>query len=122
MKITKTNEVAHPHRNCFALEIEFMHGDADSYSKETICEFNAEKLILAVQFFNQCNSKFKHGMRGSDGFWDVEGYDAFGDYIHCNSEYTAGHASIENIKVFYYDGIGTKYVCIVTDILKETDK
>lgn len=115
MKIAATGVVSHPYRSMFELEITFMHGDADGYSKKYLREFDARKLIPAVEFFRRCEKRFPHGMGGDDGFFDVEGFEKYQDLIPMDSPYVDGHADIEDIKVFYYDGNGTRLKAEIID-------
>lgn len=109
MKIVATKIPAVPYTDCFELEIIFMHGDADRYSTNSFRTFHSHKLVPAIEFFRLCVQKFPYGKGGNDGFWDVDGYSDYGDeIIPMDNPYCDGHASIEEINVYYYNSVGLK--------------
>lgn len=103
--------------NSFILEVTFMHGDADSYSTEEVdIGINAQTAIPYIEFFERCRALYaRTGMGGSDGFWEVEGYQDFSYFIPTDITSEEGHADIESIKLYWYDSFGGKheyeYIC-----------
>ena len=106
-KISKTDVSI---KNTFVLVIEFMHGDADGYSTEEYHYSTPLQAVGCIEFYERCIEKYPHGMGGNDGYWDVKGYKEFGDeVIPMGSAYAEGHANVQNIKMFYYNGVGAKF-------------
>ncbi len=97
-------------KSTFVVEVEFMHGDADNYStKEYPAGIDINSVIPIVEFFERCKAYSSKGMRGSDGYWSVEGYEE-GFEIPRDSPYVDGHANVEDITVLWYNSFGTPFV------------
>ena len=106
-------------RDIFELDVSYMHGDADYDEEETYQYENTEegrkKLVEHCTFLAKCVTKFPHGMGGDDGYWDVEGYDEYGDdYIPRDNEHCVGHASVESFGVVYIDENGVEFEANLT--------
>lgn len=96
----------------YELHVKFMHGDADWYTDGKFVYKNnkdgIEKLTGHGSFLHACMLSPPDG--GDEGYWDVPGYDKFGDgKIPSDSEWTDGQAMIVNFGVIYIDSNGVEY-------------
>lgn len=116
--------------NIFQVEVLFMQGDGDGYPTRTYDQgIDANNAIPCIEFFQRCKALYQFGMRGDDGYWKVEGYYPVGvtdkvdpEYglrenegqwdIPDESEHTNGHASVTDIKMFWYNNSGVKHEVI----------
>ena len=124
MKLTIKEQV-NP-TNLFQVEVLFMHGDGDAYTTKTYdvgLVGTAAKAML--KFFTDCTKKYPQGMGGDDGYWAVPGYfdegvstepdEEYGCYeeglydIPSSSEYCEGHAQVQTVELYYYNGSGVKH-------------
>lgn len=98
-------------KDVFVLEVQYMHGDADHYTNDEYHYIDHTLLLEHANFLEVCKKKFSHGMGGNDGYWDVPGYELYGeDYIPRDNECCNGHASVESFKAYWIDSKGNKYV------------
>lgn len=123
--------------DCYMLEIEFMHGDADRFEKENIGPFknnplDIEELKDAIIVCERMRRLFEDGKGGCDFYNEdlVPGYDKWFDeekyedtgnienHLAISVPYDDDYqASLEDYEVFYYDKNGNK--CNVEIILSE---
>lgn len=111
--------------NTYEVTVIHMHGDADNYTTDvnffdlegklkngyTDEEDYGEAMIELINFLLACKAKYPNGMGGDDGYWDVEGYEKYEDFLFSDNDCCEGHATPESITVFFYDEIGVKHVC-----------
>lgn len=101
--------------NTFELEILYMHGDADGNTLDKNNYPNTDegrkKLVEHCTFLAKCVVAFPHGMGGDDGYWDIEGYEEFGEeYIPLDNEYCKGHATVISFGIVYVDEKGVEFI------------
>lgn len=94
--------------NVFELDILYMHGDADGYTKDTCTYENTVEgevaLLEHCNFLRRCILEYPHGMGGDDGYWHIPMYSVYGDdYIPRDNPYCEGHATVESFGVIYID-------------------
>ena len=104
----------------FQMEIEFMHGDGDSYTTRVV-DFGPDIVPnwKLIEFLKRCKAAYPHGMGGNDGYWDVEGYKEFGGhedepFFPGSSPYCDGHANLQSFEIFWYNEFGSKYAVEIT--------
>ena len=67
--------------------------------------------IFADWLLAKCVVAFPHGMGGDDGYWDIEGYEEFGEeYIPLDNEYCKGHATVISFGIVYVDEKGVEFI------------
>lgn len=98
----------------YELEVLFMHGDGDGNSVKTFIydadEAGLLKVIEHCNFLARCVVAFPRGMGGDDGYWEVPGYEEFGeDEFPLDNEYCEGHASVEAFGVIYVNQDGVEF-------------
>ena len=93
----------------YEVTVVHMHGDADNYTTDVHDFDSSSEMLDFVNFIYRCMALYPHGMGGDDGYWKVEGYDQFGDYLHQDNEVCDGHATPETPKVVYYDAQSVKW-------------
>lgn len=99
--------------NMFELCVTYMHGDADHYTKDKYYYGKGEekKVLEHINFLAACMAKFPHGMGGNDGYWDVPGYEEYGeDAIPRDNECCDGHATVEEVEVFWFNDEGKQFL------------
>jgi hypothetical protein len=118
--------------NVFQLEVLFMHGDGDGYTTKvyTIKGLDPHNATEGIEFFQACIVAHSHGMGGDDGYWEIPGYYFPGEeakdqeddnwwggqwQIPQDSEYCDGHATVREIKMFWYTGAGVKHAVGFSD-------
>lgn len=92
-----------PKQDNYEVTVVHMHGDADYYTTD-VHDFSFEQEMLDfVNFLHRCIALYPRGMGGDDGYWEVEGYHKYEDYLHQDNEYCGGHATPQTITTVYYD-------------------
>lgn len=100
--------------NVFELDVVYMHGDADGYTRNRHVYENTEEGIKDLlghgAFLYNCMTKYPHGMGGEDGYWDVKDFDKYGEEeIPRDNPYCSGHAHVESFGVIYVDPDGVEF-------------
>lgn len=103
--------------NCFVLETEWMHGDADQYTTEThiFTQEEADNLESEIKNLNIIGKMFRHGMSGSSKYGEeaerlgIELSEDFVDNIPYDLVSYYGHAEFQQFKLFWYDESGNKF-------------
>jgi ferredoxin len=131
MKITKGKQISIPNmKNCYDIELKYMHGDADSYTYDSIGAFNEnnkEEMELLKEALIACN-EISYSDR--EDFDDMEefkkwfNHDNYEDENGNRNDYacsmdrdaTCGgweYCSLSEFNLIYYDKNGIKYECKV---------
>jgi hypothetical protein len=120
MKLNVTDRIV-GFKNCFIVEVEWMHGDADTYTTEVHKYTDEKELIQHLEFLNAIKDMFKWGMGGTDAYFkkmseaDQKKYIDFEGTIPGDVTNYEKDAAYENHKVFWYDELGGKYNVEVTE-------
>lgn len=101
--------------NCYVVEVEYMHGDADHYQTEedTFGVNKRQDLIDYLNFLERCLAEYPYGRGGSDDYDHIPGYDEMVSSWPCDD--CGIQASLEGYEVFFYDSTGTKHDCEVVN-------
>lgn len=131
VKITKGKKLFVPDmKNCYDIELTYMHGDADSYTYDSIGAFSEneeEEMELLKEALIVCKN-IKEADR--DDFENIEGfkkwfnYDDYEDENGDQNDYAGSmdrdatcdcwyYCSLSEFKLMYYDENGIKYECNV---------
>jgi len=107
---TKPIEARKTKKKVYEVTVTHMHGDADFYSTDKQTFKNHKDMLDYVNFMYRCMNEFTHGMGGDDGYWEVEGYDKYGDHLYKEDPHGCvdGHATVDGIEIFYFDENGYK--------------
>lgn len=92
--------------SCFVLETEWMHGDANGYTKEESV-IDEKNLFEVAAFYEACRAVESEG-EGGPGYSKVPGYDRWGNTpsdITCED----CEAALESWAIFYYSEHGAKF-------------
>jgi hypothetical protein len=113
-------------KDCYVINLSYMHGDGDHYTKDQMGPFNAnseeemEQLKEALIICNKIHRNFK-SIEDVEGFnkwfnaeeWE-EDYNPFGANldkdITCDEEF---YCVLDNFKLVYYDANENPYKCNV---------
>lgn len=98
----------------YELEVLFMHGDGDGNTTKVFTypadEMGGVKVIEHCNFLARCITAFPNGMCGDDGYWEVPGYEEFGEgNFPLDNEYCEGHASVETFGIVYVNQDGVEF-------------
>lgn len=125
MKFNIGKPVAPKYTNAFVLETEWMHGDADAYTKEdTVFDSDTPclpELEEQIYMYGVIDAMFKHGMGGCDTYAQeakrlgIVLPDEFLDTIPTDQFSCEGDASFEGYKLWWYDENGTKHPVTIED-------
>ncbi len=127
MNLVIGNPTAPKYTSCFVLVTEWMHGDADAYTKEELKFgnniFDTAGLLEEIELLERIKPMFKGGM-GGDATYASEAKrtgvnlpEAFTDSIPCDQFSCEGDASLECYKVFWYDHNGVEHPVEVKETL-----
>ncbi|QCQ57770.1 hypothetical protein ACHELOUS_195 [Vibrio phage Achelous] len=125
MKFVIGNPVAPKYTNAFVLVTEWMHGDADAYTKEsTVFDSNTpctKELEEEIYMLGILSAMFKHGMGGCDTYAQEANRlgivlpDKFLDAIPYDHTCEEGDACYKGFKLWWYDNAGVQHPVAIED-------
>jgi hypothetical protein len=130
-KITIGDTMAEPDlKDCYVINLSYMHGDADLYTDGELGPFNANKDMDKLQEALTICSKIKdmepneaECVDGFDEWFNCEDYDddedsenSFGTDmdrdVTCDCQY---HCYLDDFNLVYYDKEGTVHICYIEE-------